>query len=264
MIRELMRQEGLKLVTQRYPYLLLVALLGLQMARMLALALTPPQTVLDVVSAPQLWADGMAWALRLLVFIVLVQGAMAFAQEFALGTAKTVLVLPVRRRDWCLAKLAALVLLAWGLLAVAALLGAGIVALTLGWGDVVREGLVLRSRAEYAPALLLGLALTALQLLPLCAFALLVGLFFTNSGAAVGVAVLLGVLLESAAGLFGSGRYVFLYHLHRPLALLEQLGKGLPFSWHDALTQGLAVALAWFVVLGAAAWLHLERMDIPG
>jgi ABC-type transport system involved in multi-copper enzyme maturation permease subunit len=264
MIRELLRQEALKLVTQRYPWLLLAALLAVQVARMLALALTPPQTSLDVVTAPQLWADGLGWALRLLVFIVLVQGAMAFAQEFALGTAKTVLVLPVRRRDWCLAKLAALVLLAWGLLALAALLGAGLVALSTGWGDVVREGLVLRSRAEYLPQLALGLALTALQLLPLCAFALLVGLFFSNAGAAVGVSVLLGVVLESAAGLFDAGRYVFLYHLHRPLELLVGLGKGQPFSWHVALSQGLPVALVWFVLLAGAAWVRLERMDIPG
>ena len=262
MIRELMRQEALKLVAQRYPYLLLAALLALQVLRMLTLAFTPPETALDVVSAPQLWADGMAWSVRLLVFVVLVQGAMAFAQEFALGTAKTILVLPVRRRDWCLAKLAALVLLAWALLALLALLGAGLVAATLGWSDLVREGIVLRPLVEYWRDLLLGLALSAVQLLPLCAFALLVGLFFTNAGAAVGVAVLLGMALESAGGLLRAGHLVFLYHLHRPLELLDKLGKGVPFNWDEALHEGLAVALAWFVVLGAAAWLRLERMDI--
>jgi ABC-type transport system involved in multi-copper enzyme maturation permease subunit len=262
MIAELMRQELLKLATQRYPYLLLAALVGLQVLRVLNLAWTPPATVLDVVSAPQLWAEGLAWSLRLLVFVLLVVGAMAFSGEFALGTARTVLVLPVRRRDWWLAKLATLVLLAWALLALLALLGAALVAATSGWTDVVREGLVLRPRAEYWRDLLLGLALTAVQLLPLCAFALLVGQFFTNSGAAVGVAVLLGMVLESAGGLLAAGRYLFLFHLHRPLALLEQLGKGLPFTWEEPLRLGLAVAVAWFVVLGALAWLRLERMDI--
>jgi ABC-type transport system involved in multi-copper enzyme maturation permease subunit len=262
MILELMRQEATKLTAQRYPYLLLAALLALQVLRVLTLAFTPPETALDVVSAPQLWAEGLGWALRLLVFVVLVQGAMAFSQEFALGTAKTVLVLPVRRRDWCLAKLAALVLLAWALLALLALLGAVLVALTIGWSDVVREGIVLRPLAEYWRALLLGLALTGLQLLPLCAFALLVGLFFSNAGAAVGVAVLLGMMLESAGGLLRAGHWLFLYHLHRPLELLTRLGKGIPFTWDEALHEGIAVSLAWFLVLGGAAWLRLERMDI--
>lgn len=264
MIRELMRQEVVKVATQRYPYLLVLVLLALELARLLTLALTPPQTALDVVTAPQLWADGLSWALRLLVFIVLVQGAMGFAQEFAQGTAKTMLVLPVRRRDWLAAKLATAVLLAWALLALAALVAAVAVAATVGWHDVVREGLVLRPLSAYWRDLLLGLALVAVQLIPLCAFALLVGLFFTNSGAAVGVAVLLGMVLESVAGLFGVGHYLFIYHLHRPLVLLERLGKSLPFTWHDALAQGLAVATVWFVVLVAAAWLRLERMDIPG
>lgn len=262
MIRTLMRQEVLTLFAQRYPYVLLVALVALEVLRMLTLALTPPQTSLDVVSAPQVWAEGMAWALRLLVFVVLVLGAMAFSREFSLGTAKTVLVLPVPRRAWMAAKLGALVLLAWALLAALALLGAAVVAFTTGWEPVLREGIVLRAPGEYAGDLLLALGLTGAYLLPLCAFALLVGLFFSNSGAAVGVAVLLGTVLESVAGLLAAGRYLFVHPLHRPFALLERMGKGLPFSWEEALTEGLAVTLAWFVVLAAAAWLRLERMDI--
>ena len=264
MIAELLRQELRKLAAQRYPYVLLLALAALPVLRMLSLAWTPPPTALDVVSAPQLWADGMAWALRLLVFVVLVQGALAFSQEFALGTAKTMLTLPLRRRDWCAAKLATLVLLAWALLAALALLATAVVAACGGWEPVVREGLVLRSVAEYRGALLLALALTAVQLVPLCAFGLLVGGFFSNSGAAVGVAVLLGMALESAGGLLAAGRFGFLYHLHRPLGLVERLGKGLPVTWDEPLGLGLAVALAWAVVLAALAWWRLESMDIPG
>lgn len=262
MIAELVRQEALKLAAQRHPYLLGAAVLGLLLLRMLTVALTPPQTTLDTVSAPQLWADGMGWSLRLLGFLVLVVGAMAFSREFSLGTAKTVLVLPLRRRDWYLAKLAALVLLAWALLAVAAAVGAVVVSVTTGWGDVVREGIVLRSTGEYLRAMALGWALTAVQLLPVCAFALLVGLFFNNSGAAVGVSVLLGTLLESAGGLLAAGRFLFSHHLGAPLASVERLGRGLPAGWDDATTLGVAVSLGWFVALAAAGALRLARMDV--
>ncbi len=264
MIRELVRQEAIKLFAQRYPYLLLAAVLALQTLRMLLLVLGTPATSLDVVTAPQVWAEGLGWALRMLVFVVLVVGAMAFSREFSLGTAKMILVLPVRRRDWLLAKLVSLVGLTWALLAVCAVLGLALVAVAPGWGAVVREGIVLYPAAEATRHLLTALGLTALYVLPLCAFALGVGLLFNNSGAAVGVAVLLGSALESVGGLLDAGRYVFIFHVHQPFAHLVRMGKGLPFSWHDALTVGLPVALGWFLALLALTWWRLERMDLQG
>jgi ABC-2 type transport system permease protein len=264
MIAELFRQEALKLFSQRYPWLLLAVLAALQTARTLVAALQPPATALDLVSAPQAWADGMGWALRLLVFVVLVVGAMGFSHEFSLGTAKTLLVLPLRRGQWFAAKLLSVVALAWAVLLACALLGAVLVAFTTGWGDVVRAGVVMHPAASYWRELLGALALTAVFLLPLAAFALLVGLHFSSSGAAVGVAVLLGTVLESGAGLLDAGRYLFIFHLHRPLELVAKLGKGLAYRWEPELSLGLPVTLASFAVLALWGWLRLERMDVTG
>jgi len=262
MIAELFRHEAVTLLRQRFPYLLLALVLGVPVLRVVAGALTPPETALDVVTAPQLWAEGMAWGVRLAAYVLTVLGAMSLSQEFGNGTARMVLMQPVARWQWLTAKL--MFLLAWAvaLLLLAAVLSALSVALTVGWGAVVREGVVLHGVATVWSAVVGALGLTAVALLPLCAFALLVGIHFTSSGAAVGVALLLAVVLEAAANLGSAGTYVFFRWLYAPLGVVERLGKGLAYDWQPLWLEGLPVVLITFVVLGAWLLWRMQRMDI--
>lgn len=264
MIWELTRQECIKLASHKYPYLLLAVVLAVQVVRMLVTAFTPPETTLAIVTGPQLWAQGVGMGLRFGVYVLLVLGAMGFSQEFAQGTVKTVLVLPVKRWEWVAAKLLFLVALALVLLAIILVVGWIIVAATLGWGDVVREGVVLYEESEVWRQMLAAAALTAVFLLPVCAFGQLIGTYFSSSGAAVGSALLLGIVVEAAVGLGAFGKYVFLFHLHRPVGIVEKLGKGLPFKWESLLTWGLGTCLITFVVFAAWQVLRIERMDVSG
>ena len=263
MIRELCRQEAIKLFSNRYPYLLLGIVLLVQAVYTIAKALKPPETTLDVVTAPQLWADGLGVAMRLGLFVILVLGAMGFSQEFAQGTVKTVLILPIRRYEWVAAKLLSLTALAWALLFTCALLGIAIVALALGWGDVQRSGVTLYTAGQVWGQVLAATGLTALLLLPVCAFALLVSVFFGSSGAAVGVALVLAIVLEFGVGLLeNSARLIFLHHLSVPIALIAKMGKGLPFEWEETLVWGLPVAAVTCALCAGTLVARLERMDI--
>ncbi len=262
MIAVLTRQEFTKLFAYRYPYLMLALVLAAQIVHMLVVALASPETTLDVVSGPQLWAKGVSTGLRFGEYLLLVIGAMGFSQEFAQGTVKTILMLPVRRWEWVAAKLVFLMLLALGLLIAIVAVGLLIVALTVGWGDVVIEEVVLYRAGEVWGQVLKATLLTAVFLMPVCAFGQLVGMYFSSSGAAVGSALLLGIVLEAAGALGGFGRYFFFYHLHRPVGIVEKLGKGLPFKWDGVLIWGLGACVISFV--GFSIWqiVRMERMDI--
>lgn len=262
MIVELTRQEALKLFSQRYPWVLIVLVLAVQAVYTLVTATRPARTSLEVLTAPQLWAQGATWGLRFAVYVVLVFGAMALSREFSLGTVKTVLVLPVRRYQWLAAKLLGLVLLSWALLLAIVVLGVVLVAVQPGWGDVVRSDVTLYTLGEVWGHMALATGLTAVALLPVCAFALLVSAHFTSSGAAVGVALLLGIVLETATEMVDVGRWVFLHHLHRPFAQMVKLGKGLPFQWEAAWAWGLPVSLVSFAVLSGWLLWRIERRDI--
>lgn len=265
MLGELIRQEAVKLGTQRFPFVLVAAVVALEVGAALVTAYTPAETSLDVVNGAGVFAAGAQAGLRGIIYVLLVVGAMSLAREFSLGTAKTFLVLPVSRRAWIAAKLIALALLALALVLAVAGLAAALAAVQPGWGPVRQEGLVLTSGAQVAQAVVLATGLTALLMLPVCAFGLLIGLHFTSSGAAVGVAILLGVLLDAAANLLeGPGRFVFLVWIPRPFAQVERLAKGLPADWSASATWGLAVAAVSFAALAGWVFWRFERMDIEG
>lgn len=262
MIGELCRQEGIKLFAHKYPYLMIGLVLAVEVAYLVVTALQPPENALRVLTPPQLWAEGVGWGLRLGVYAILVVGAMGISREFSLGTVKTVLVLPVHRYQWVLAKLIALLLFAWGLLLAIVAIGFAIVALTTGWGDVVRAGVQLHSAGAVAGHVAIATLLTAAFLLPVCAFALAVGAQFHSSGAAVGMTLLVGIVLESGAEMADGGKWLFFHHLYRPFAQIVKMGKGLPFQWSDTAAWGLGVGAVSFAILAGWLFLRMERMDI--
>ena len=262
MIRALLRLEAAGLFTQRFAWVLLASLVGLQVARMLLGGMATPETSMDVVAAPGLWATGVGWSLRLLYFVLLILGAMGFSREFSLGTAKTILVMPLHRWQWYFAKLLFQALLAWGWLMLSALIGWLVAWLIAGEFSVVREGLTLATTMQVLAAQAAALALTGLMLLPLCALALLIGLFFHNSGAAVGAAVLCGLGLEAFTALWSGGKWLMVQYIFEPVRLVERMGRGIPYQWDNLLLWGLPLALGWLLLLGALGVARLERMDI--
>jgi hypothetical protein len=141
--------------------------------------------------------------------------------------------------------------------------GIGLAALDPGWAAVRQEGLILADGAAMAGELARAAGLTLLLLAPVCAFALLIGLHVASSGAAVGVAVLLGTMLDAAANLVEPfGRYVFLAYVPRPYAQVGRLARGLPRDWGALTSWGLGVAACSFVLMvGWSLW-RIERMDI--
>ncbi len=262
---ELIRQEIVKLCSQRFPYVLVALVVLLQAVTTIAAARTAPETTLDVVNAPLVFSEGAQAGLRGTVYLLLMLGAMSLSREFSLGTAKTFLVLPVTRRAWLLAKLAGLLLLAAALVLLVSGVGIALAALAPGWSDLRQEGLMLAGGAVLARELATATGLTILLLAPVCAFGLLIGLHFASSGAAVGVAVLLGVILEAAANLVDPlGRYVFLAYVPKPFGQVGRLARGLPYEWSGLAGWGLGIAAASFVLLAGWSLWRFERMDLGG
>ncbi|MDH4225903.1 MAG: ABC transporter permease [Deltaproteobacteria bacterium] len=263
MFTELFRQEALKLLTQRYPYVLLGLVLVLETTYILHTASTPPETTLDRVSPVQLWAQGVELGLRFGVYVLLVVGSMAISREFSLGTIKTFLVLPVSRRMWVGAKLAGIISLGLLITLIITGLGLALVAAFSGWGPVVLEGIIKYPQEEVWQAVALATGLTVVFLLPVCALALVVGSYFHSSGAAVGVTLLLWIVLETLSGMLGSGaKWLFPHYLYEPMNQISKMGKAMVFQWDDVAGPGLVVSGASFLVLAGILIARLDKMDI--
>lgn len=262
MIWELFRQELVKFRAQRYLYILFGAIPIILLGRLTLSATSRAETTLDVVNGPQLWGEAMSWGVRYLALLLLAVGSMSFSTELGQGTAKTWLMQPVSRMSWLAAKFLVLVALAWTTLLFCAILAWACATFWVGWGAIVLEGKEIYSAGQVFRGIGAALLLSGLFLLPACAYALLVGSYFHNSGAAVAVTFTLAVALEFLSQIGETGHYLFVYHLPRPLNLFTKLSKGLHFSWREAMEMGIPVALSSCAILYLwLAW-RWKRLDI--
>lgn len=260
MIWELIRQEWVKLFSNRYIYALLALVLASVVVSILTSVFSPPAS--GMASPPQLWADGAGLGHRLGVFLILVVGAMGFSQEFSQGTAKTMLVLPLHRWQWALAKVLFLISFSLGLVLFISALAWVVVALASGWGVVMREGMQIATSAQVWEGLGLAVLLSSVFMLPVGIFALMVGLHFSSSGAAVGTTLLSAILIESVVRLGNTGKILFFFHLSRPFEGMERLGKGVSFDWAEMASTGLVSALLGFSVCSIYLFWRFSKMDI--
>jgi ABC-2 type transport system permease protein len=212
------------------------------------------------------------WGFEIAGLLVLLHAATAIAGEATAGTLKLVLVRPVGRGRFLLAKLVLLVALV--LLAALVVTGAAwLLGLGLGgYGDVLEEGLgggsiVRMEAARMGTKPHVAVALSTLCLLGFAALGLALSTVTNSSTTAVMVAVLVYLpmltVLPYLAPDAALGDLVFVRHATRYLERAADFARGFDERWDaEYVRPGLVVPAANVLVLLAAALTIFHRKDI--
>jgi len=261
MIFTLMKQEAVKLFTKSFVPLLFGLVTVLEAGVMIFNASNVKVSTLEAVTAPQMLGEGLTIGIRFGAWVVLIIAAMAFSQESSDGTIKTMLVMPIERYQWLVAKIAFLSVLAMLLVFSLSLVGIVVVAFFQGWGPVVRDGIEIFDAGLVWSMVFKMIGLTALFMLPVAGLGLMIGSFFKSSGPAVGVTMVTWLMLTTVGEMLPA-KFVFSVYLEKPADLLVKLGKGLPFVWQSLATWGLGVALVSFCAFVFLVGFRFHNMDI--
>lgn len=191
--------------------------------------------------------------LGLLLIVIFCAGLIS--SELGRGTVRTVLVRPLRRIEFLLAKLLLGFTFAWSLLLLA---GAASWSLALLLGDVHGVefgGELLYSSAEMAVTYLLAAGISAVLLSSVVAYALLFSAATRSPATAIGWAVGLWLLLGIVKYPLGIDAFMFSTYLASPWEVFANRSDGLVVAWMPGAAYWVLVSLissAVFVV-GAAA-----------
>jgi ABC-2 type transport system permease protein len=201
---------------------------------------------------------------------VLLYAATSVSGEATAGTLKLVLVRPVGRVRFLLAKAVFLVALAF-VLALIVSIAAWILGHELGgYGDIMEEGLgdALIPRLEAARIGTKPYVALALGLLPLLAYGalgLLISSLTTNSATAVTSAILvcLPLLYVLPVSLPSSEPYLFTQYATRYIDVTAEFAKGFDERWDfELLKPGLIVPPVYVLVLLGTALTIFRRKDV--
>lgn len=197
-------------------------------------------------------------------FMLIVFCAGLMSKEFSSGTIRNVLVRPLRRWEF----LAAKVLLGMSYAALLTVLATGV-----GWGmvwvfgdlnGVTYGGELLHTGSEMFSAYLVGALLGLLPLFAAVTYAVFISTCTRSTGAAVGSAVGIWVLLDTIKMALRIEPYIFWTYLETPWQRFRDLCDGLdPETWLSSATLYAAVtSVVSFIAFVSAATYLLYRRDL--
>jgi ABC-2 type transport system permease protein len=196
------------------------------------------------------------------LFLLLVFCAPQIAGEVQSGAVRTLLVRPLFRVDFYLAKLAVSMTYALVLLAAASLCAWG-VAWRLGdLTGVTVGGELLYTHGEMLSAYGVAAATALAPLAATVAFALLVSTLARSAAAATAAAIAVWLAVDLVKYPLGVSAGVFSTYLETPWQVFLDRAQGVPATWWQTNVVGLGVSLASFAVFTLAGAAVFRRRNL--
>jgi hypothetical protein len=195
------------------------------------------------------------------IFIVLLFCAGLIAPEYG-GVLRGVLVRPVLRHEYVLAKVLAGVIYAVAVMAAVAGAAWGILYVLGDRSGVTYGGELLYSHSEMLRSYFLGMAISLLPWAALVAFGVFVSACARGGVQAAGYAAGLWVALEAVKYPLRIERFVFTTWLAQPMQAFAVRAGGAEFHGQDALLVGSAVSLASLALFVAGAVIAVQRRNL--
>jgi len=196
------------------------------------------------------------------LLLLLCYSASLVSSELGSGTIRTVLVRPILRHEFLLAKLmmgvtyavliaAAFAVPAWTLVMVKGKL-AGI---TIG-------GEVLYTSRDMFATFLTGLGIGLVSQTAAVAFAVMISTLTRNSGAAIGATLGIWIAMDTLKYPLRIAPFLFSSYMEMPWQVFGDRTNGLEAYWVPGLYWSLGTACAWTVIFVAVAIVVLQRRSL--
>ena len=186
--------------------------------------------------------------------------AQLFAEETGSGTIRLGLCAPVRRYEYFLAKVLAAHLYMAALTVVVLAVTVALGSLKHDFGPIEDSIGVIYSTAQASRCLGMTVILTWLPLGSVVMCGLLISVWATRAGVAMGTTVGAIVLIETLKHLIGIGPWLFTHYLSFPWVVFHEMAQGVDYRWFPGLWRLLAVCGGtWALAFVAALWRFCRR-----
>ncbi|GMU93341.1 MAG: hypothetical protein AMXMBFR4_23990 [Candidatus Hydrogenedentota bacterium] len=214
-------------------------------------------------SAYQLIAFATPMALNLLgLLLTLTFCASLIASEMAAGTVRLVLVRPLLRHEFLIAKLLTGMTYAVLLSVLVATASWSVGFARGGLHGVEYGGEVLYTGAEMFATYGIGWVLSLAPQFAFVAYAIMISTLIRNTGAAVGASIGIWLVTDAVKYPLGIAPAVFTTYVETPWSVFQTRSSGLDASWFPMVYYCLATSFAAILVFGSVAGYVLHRRNL--
>ena len=196
------------------------------------------------------------------LFFLLTYCAGLISTELGSGTICLVVVRPLRRQEFVLAKLTLALTYATFLVVLTAALSWG---MALAFGDLAGVsfgGEMLYTNMDMLTAYLLGVALSLPPLYAAAAFAVMISSLTRSSGAAVACTIGIWLLIDTVKHPLRIAPYLFSTYIETPWNVFAGRCNGLDYTWSPAVWYLLGASLAALCIFSAVSMAALSARSL--
>ncbi len=194
--------------------------------------------------------------------VLLAYCAPLISSEMNSGAIRTVLVRPITRMDFLLAKLMLGMSYAVMLTIVVAVSSWGAISFYGDLTGVAYGGEVLYTNSEMASAYLFGMLVTLLPQFAMVAFALMVSTLVRRPAAAVGGSICIWLVLDMAKHFIGIESFLFTTYVETPWDVYNDQVNGISSPWWPSIQNCVITSACAFIIFTAVAIFVLNRRNL--
>ena len=196
-----------------------------------------------------------------LIFLAIFS-SLLISEENGSGTLRTILPLPIYRREFYLAKVLMGLIYMVALYVTALIVSSGLAMARYHFGPIEDSAGMIYSKRETLINFLAAFFLSWLPGSAAVLFGILLSSIARKGGQTVGVAVGLIILIEAVKHVAGIDRYVFTSYMGSSWLVFHELAQGVSYEWFPEIWKMITVPLISVVVFFTAGWVIFCRRDI--
>jgi ABC-type transport system involved in multi-copper enzyme maturation permease subunit len=195
------------------------------------------------------------------VILILIFCSMLISAETSTGTLQMILINPISRLEFFIGKAIAGMIFSF-ILFISTILTALIIGgIHFGYGDYVEGEITLFTKGEIFLNIFYCFSLLLIPLFAFCCYGLLISVFTSNVGSAIGFSVGSILFLDVIREKLNLSRFLFQSYIETPFEIVKNVTEGFDINWKPDIFSCIGVPAIWIIFCLCIGFLFLSRKD---
>lgn len=260
-IKNLVQNEIYKMMHQKFVYLSIICLIAVVIISVIGLDYLLPENS-NLGSGYLFFLISSRTAISMIgTLLILIFSSMLISNETSFGTIQMMLVNPISRLEFFLAKIITGMIFSVLLIIIIILTAFLVGKVAFGYGIYAERGIIVFTQWQILSNFLYCFLILLFPLFSFCCYGLLISIIINNVGLAIGLSMGSIIFLDIVKERLKVSPFLFQSYIETPFEFAQDIIEGFGISWTPKIFYCLGVSGAWIVVFLCVGYLIFSKKD---